>query len=205
VAKIAAAARTAGLHVATVGGATLVVEPKKQAAFAFPDSTIAVAGTPEQVRAALARRGSTVASIAPALAAKVNQWSTTQDAWAVTLVPPSTLRPPAAVRGAAQPEVLQKIEQAGGGVKFGANVVVSAEALTANAQDATSLAGVFQFLANLAAANAQGDPAAVALAKGLQVSAQGQAVRIALSLPQTQLEQLMQPRPRTARKRPAVQ
>jgi hypothetical protein len=202
VAQISAAARTRGATVETYRGATLITEPKKQAAFAFPDSTTVAAGTLDQVRAALDRRGRTNTSIPPALATKINQLSTIQDAWAVTLVPPSSLHPPAVTQQMQKQDVFKKIEQASGGVKFGSNIVLAAEALAATPQDATALAGVLQFLANMAAANAQGDPAAVALAKSLTVATQGQTIKIGLSLPESTFEQIAKPRPRQARKRP---
>jgi hypothetical protein len=204
--KISDAARKGGGFVETYGGATVITDPKKQAAFGFADATTVAAGTPEQVRAALDRRGRTNVAISPALATRINQLSTTQDAWAVTLVPPSSLTPPPAARNMAKQDAFQKIDQASGGVKFGTNIVLAAEAIAATAQDATALAGVLQFLANMAAANSQGDPAAAALVKALTVSTQGQAIRIGLSLPQAQFEQLVKPRaPRAPRKRAAVQ
>jgi hypothetical protein len=74
----------------------------------------------------------------------------------------------------------------------------------ATAQDATALP-VLQFLANMAAANSQGDPAAAALVKALTVNAQGQTIKIGLSLPQAQFEQLVKPRARVTRKKTAAQ
>jgi hypothetical protein len=204
-AKISAAARLGGGSVETYRSATVITDPKKQASFAFVDATTVAAGTPEQVRAALDRRGRTNVAITPALAARINQLSTTQDAWAITLVPPSGLTPPAAAKDLSKQEIFQKIAQASGGVKFGSNIVLTADAVANTPQDATALAGVLQFLANMAAANSQGDPTAAALVKALTVTAQGQNIKIGLSLPHAQFEQLVQPRARVARKKTAVQ
>ena len=203
VARIAAAAKAAGVTVENYRGATLILEPQKKGAFAFPDNFTVVAGTPDLVRAALDRRTRTTSSISPALATKVNQLSTSQDAWAVTLVPPSTLHPPVNAPQFAQQDVFQKIQQASGGVKFGANIVFSGEAQAATAQDATSMGQLLQFLANLALTQSQNDPTAAALVKALTVNAQGQTLKIGLTLPQSQFEQLVQPRQHTGRKRVA--
>jgi hypothetical protein len=215
VAKISAAAAAAGVVVEQYNGVPIITDPKKQGSFAFPDGTTAVVGTPEIVRAAIDRRNRTTGAIAPALAAKVSQLSATQDAWAITMVPPSTLpgpftgRPPQAGPGQ-QPapggqqhlpqDMLQKIQQASGGVKFGDTVTFTGEAVTASAQDASSMAGVVQFLANMATAQSK-DPNAASLVKGLVVNAQGPTVKIALSLPQSQFEQMVRPRQGTGRKK----
>ena len=209
VAKIAAAAKLSGANVELYRGATVISDPKKQDAFAFVDGTTVVAGTSDLVRAAIDRRTRTSSSIPPALAAKVNQLSTTQDAWAISLAPPSTLigaRQPAVagpqVQQMVPQDMLQKILQASGGVKFGSTIALTAEAQAATAQDATSMGQVLQFLANMALTQSQNDPAAAALVKGLSVNAQGQTLKVAISIPNAQFEQLMQPRQRTGRQRP---
>jgi hypothetical protein len=207
VARITAAAKTAGAPAEPYRGATFFQDPKKRVAFAVVDASTVVAGTPELVRAALDRRGRTNSSISPALAAKVNQLSTTLDAWAITLVPPSSLQPPRRQPASPQAQQLmqqdafQKIQQASGGVTFGANIAFTGEAVAATEQDAVSLGQVLQFLANMAATQAQNDPSAAALVKGLTVNAQGQTLKVALSLPHSQFEQLVQPRQNTGRQR----
>jgi hypothetical protein len=211
VAKISATALTAGATVEQYHGVTLVTDPKKQGAFAFPDSTTVVAGAPELVKAALDRRNSTKSFISAALTTKVNELSTSQDAWAVSLVSPSTLGGAGhiGVPGLANQNVMQTVQQASGGVKFGSVVTLNGEAVTATAQDATTLAGVFQFLVSVAQMHATENPDAAALMKALTVSAQGQTVKVALAVPAQQFEGLLRtkskshatPRKRLERKR----
>jgi hypothetical protein len=204
IARISAAAKLAGATVETYRGATVVTDPKKMGSFGFPDSTTVVAGAPELVRAAIDRRTRTTSSVSPALATKVNQLSTTQDAWGITLVPPSTLHGARQLpQQQQQLDILQKVLQASGGVKFGATIAFAGEALTPTAQDATSMAQVIQFLANMAATQSNGDPAAASLVKALTVNTQGQTVKIAMNLPQSQFEQLVQPRQHIGRKKVA--
>ena len=145
------------------------------------------------------------ASIPAALAAQVNQLSSTQDAWAISTVPPATLKPPAAVTpaaGAGLQSALQKIVSASGGVKFGSVVVVTGQAQAATPKDASALADVLKLFVNMAQLQAAKRPETAALAQSLVVSTQGSTVKITLSLPEGQFQQLVKPK---AAARKAVQ
>jgi hypothetical protein len=172
----------------------------------FFDSTLAVMGDLTNVKAAIDRRGA--ASVLPAaLLTQVNQWSLTEDAWVVDIAPLSSLTPPAGapkLPGVAQATAIQSIQQAASGVKFGSTVVVTMQAQTDTAEDATALANLLQFVANLAQAQTNGNPADAALLKSLTVAAQGTTVNIGLSLPQAQIQQLVPPAGGTqSQRRPA--
>ena len=171
VTRIAAAAQTHGQTVETAG-----------------------AGPADEVRAAVDRRNSP-AALDTALAVKMNQLSTTQDAWIVSLVPPSVSAarlPDPTLQGLLNSDLLAGIQQSSAAVKFGVNVDVTAEALAASPQDASALATIIRFLAGMAQSNSQGTTAA-SLLKGLSVTTEGNAVRLALSIPEDMLEQLAQP------------
>jgi hypothetical protein len=195
--KIAAAAQSAGAGVETYGGVAIIEDAQHQNGFAFLDSTLVVAGDLADVKAALDRRhgGPTISA---ALAAQVNQLSSTEDAWAISTVPPATLKPPSggalAGSGANVQNALQKIESASGGVKFGSLVVVTGQALAATPQDASSLGDVVQLFVNMAQVQASQHPEAAALAQSLVVSTQGSTVKITLSLPEGQIQQLVTPK-----------
>jgi len=194
-AKIAAAAQPAGAGVETYGGVFIIEDPQHRNGFAFLDSTLVVAGDLANVKAAIDRRAGGP-TIPTALAAQVNQLSSAQDAWAISTVPPSTLKPPAAAppdAGAKLQNALQKIESASGGVKFGAVVVLTGQARTATPQDASSLGDVLQFLVNMAQLQDSQHPEAAALAQSLVVSTQGSTVKITLSVPEDQIQQLVKP------------
>jgi hypothetical protein len=202
--KIAAAAQSGGAGAETYGGVSIIEDPQHQNGFAFLDSTLVVAGDLANVKAAIDRRqgGPTISA---ALAAQVNQLSSTQDAWAISTVPPSTLKPPAAVPPAAgvnMQNALQKIESASAGVKFGSLVVVTGQARAATPQDASSLSDVLQLFVNMAQLQAAKRPETAALAQSLVVSTQGSTVKITLSLPEGQFQQLVKPQ---AAARKAVQ
>ena len=202
--EISAAAQSGGAGAETYGGVSIIEDAQHQNGFAFLDSTLVVAGDLANVKAAIDRRqgGSTISA---ALAAQVNQLSSTQDAWAISTVPPSTLKPPAAAPPAAGADLqnaLQKIASASGGLKFGSVVVLTGQAQAATPQDASSLGDVLQLFVNMAQLQAAKRPEAAALAQSLVVSTQGSTVKITLSLPEGQFQQLVKPK---AAARKAVQ
>lgn len=203
-AKIAAAAQLAGAGAETYAGVSIIEDPEHQNGFAFLDSTLVVAGDLANVKAAIDRRAGGP-TIPVALAAQVNQLSGAEDAWALTTVPPATLKPPAAAAppagsAATVQNALQKIESASAGVKFGATVVVTGQAQAATPQDAAQLGDVVQLFVNMAQLQSAQHPEAAALAQSLVVGTQGNTVKITLSLPEDQIQQLVKPKAAVARK-----
>jgi hypothetical protein len=134
----------------------------------------------------------------------VNQMSTAQDAWAVSEVPPPTIKPPANAPNvpAIPSTVFQNIQQAQGGVKFGSQVMLSAELVADNAQNATALANVLQFLLNLGQMQAQQDAQAAAALKSVIISASGNTVNVSASLSEAQVEAILQSKPHNRVVRP---
>ena len=194
--KITAAAQLAGAGIETYGGMSIIEDPQQRNGFVFLDSTLVVAGDLASVKAAIDRRAGGP-TIPAALLAQVNQLSSTEDAWAISTVPPSTLRPPVAAPPAAGVNVrnaLQTIQSASGGVKFGSVVVVTAQAQTDTPQDASSLGGVLQLLVSMAQLSASQHPEAGALAQSLVVTTQGSTVTVTLSVPEAQIQQLVKPK-----------
>jgi hypothetical protein len=56
------------------------------------------------------------------------------------------------------------------------------------------LGGVLQFFVSMAQAQAAQNPAAAALAQSLAVTTEGSTVKITLSLPEAQIQQLVKPK-----------
>ncbi len=202
--RIAAAATGKGAVTEEYGGVTILEDPKKTNGIAFLDSTLVVAGDLANVKAAIDRQNKkTISSIPSALAVQLNDWSTTQDAWAISAVPLSTLHPsPNAppVPGLNGQGAFQAIQQAAGGVKFGNLIVVKAKATADTAQNAQSMADALKLLLNLAQMHAANDPTAAALVQSVQITASGNILNIAASLPSDQFQQLVSAphRPRQA-------
>jgi hypothetical protein len=190
VSRIVEAAVADGQTVETYKGVPIVQwNVQQKGAIAFPDATLTIAGDPASVRAAIDRRSAPTA-ISSALAVAVNQASTTEDAWFVSMAPPPQMDMVAADTFAP----LRKILQASGGVKFGASVVVTLKAVSQTPQDASALAEMLKSLAGMAQMGAPSTgPAAnaVALLQNLKVSADGTTTSVSLSIPEQQVEELM--------------
>jgi hypothetical protein len=206
-AKFAAAATQDKAVLETYDNVTIIEGPNKEFGLAFPNSSIAVAGDLADVKAALDRLSSP--SVLPAtLVVQINQWSESEDAWAISTVPLSTFHqnagasksPAATVPGLNGQGVFQAVQSAAGGIKFGTNDVITAQAQADNAQDAQSMADALKLLASMAQLQASKQPALAALAQSLQVSVSGTALNVTLSIPESTLEQLVHPDASTARK-----
>jgi TonB family protein len=175
-----------GATVETYKGVSIVHQSKQESA-AFPDSTLAIIGSGSDVRAAIDRKTSPTA-ISAALAVQVNQLSTTEDAWFVSMVSPAQLQPQAS-----EFAFMTNVQQVSGGVKFGADVVVSLQAVSKTHQDAETLAALLKSLPGMAQMAApKGEAAsAAALLQSLNVTVDGPVAKVSLSVPESQIEQLM--------------
>jgi hypothetical protein len=192
--KILAAAKAQGAVTESYGGATIIEEPGKSSGVAFLSSTIVVAGDIANVKAAIDRQ-TKAAALPSAVSVQINQWSNSQDAWAITTVPLSTLHPPANapnVPGLNGQGAFLAVQQAAGGVRFGSNVVVTGQVQADTAQNATTMGDTLKLLANLAQMQTK-DANAVALAQSLKVTANGNLMTATVSMPVDQLEQIVRP------------
>jgi len=205
-AKIAAAATADGGITESYKGVTIIEDPKGTHGVAFLSSGLAVAGDVANVKGAIDRQ-SGGPSIPAGLVVQVNHWSSTEDAWAISTVSPSSLEPPAGapkVPGMNGAGPFQTVQSAAGGVKFGALVVVTAQAQADNAEDATQMGNAVKMLAMLAQMQATKDPAAAALAQSLQVSTSGSTLNVSISLPEDQLQQVVKPKGNVRRPEKAI-
>jgi hypothetical protein len=194
VAKITAAATVAGVVTEVYNGFTILEEPKHQfAGIAFLDPTKVAAGDIASVKGAIDRL-KTPQPLPAAVTVKVSQWSLSQDAWAITTVPPDSLVTTGNAPGAQNPlfNAGKSVQAAAGGVKFGALVVFSGEAQCDTAQNAKTLGDVVQLLINMAQMQANLDPTAAALIKSVTVTASGNVLKIQASLPQDVFQQLLE-------------
>lgn len=199
--KIAAAAENAGGTTETYKGVTIVEDRKNKHGFTFLNSTLAVAGDIPNVKAAIDRQAAP-AVLPAALLVQINQWSTTEDAWAISEVPLPAVQAPANNPNlpSIPPNTFQSIQQSTAGVKFGSQVLITSQLQADTAQNATSLAAVLQFLVNLAQMKAQQDPQAAAALQSATITTKGNLVNVSLSVPEAQAEALFQlhPKPTTA-------
>jgi hypothetical protein len=201
--SIVSFATSKGAKTETFGGVTILEDPGQTHGVAFLSGSLVAAGDIASVKAAIGRVAQP--SILPAaVVTQVNQLSAADDAWALTTVPPASLTP-----GATAPTVpglgnglqnsLGSVQSVSGGVKFGATVSFTAQAQTDTAQNATALAGVVQFLANMAQMQAASqNPQAAAALQSLTATASGTTVTVNLSVPEDQFQQLVRSGPNAA-------
>ena len=196
-ARIATLATADGKHaVASYKGVELITPTTAEGgpAIAILDSNFAVMGNVAVVKAAVDRR-SVSAPISAELAAKVAMYGAS-DAWTVSLVPLSGLGTPkdaGPLAGVLQGDLLKKVTQTSGSVTFDSPVRITGELTTDTGQDATALGDVVKFLASMVQTSGGSAGAPVAtLVQSLTVNAVGNILKLGLSIPEAQLEALIQ-------------
>lgn len=194
-ARITAAATGQGAVSENYNGVNILEDPKKNAGIAFLDATTVAAGDIPNVKGAIDRQ-KTAQPLPAAVMVKVNQWSNAQDAWAISTVPPTSLVPVNAIKAPKEPNPMattfQNVQQAAGGVKFGALVVFSGEAVADTAASATSMGDVLKLLVNLAQMQAGQDQQVSTLVKAVTITTSGDTLKVGLSLPQEQFLQMVE-------------
>ena len=98
---------------------------------------------------------------------------------------------PATGPAAQAAQFLKSIQAANGGIKFGSLIVVTAQAIATDVKSAGALADVVRMFAGLAVLNGQKDSHAAQILQSLQVSTDGVAVNLSLSLAENDAEQLL--------------
>ncbi len=190
----AAAAQDAKAAVSSYSGAQLITfgDGAQSQTLALIDASTAVAGNLSDVKAALDRRAAP-AAISAAVMARINQLSTTEDVWSISTASFASLPFPGATGGTSGSAVLQSIQQASAGLKFGSQVQLDAQAVTASAQDATSLGDVVKLLAQMVEMHTSSSTApgqVASLLKNLVVSTDQNIVKVSITLPEDQIESL---------------
>jgi hypothetical protein len=213
---VAAVSGNANLQVQTYNGATLIgsMGPNEKAphAVAFIGATMAVAGDLTSVKAAIDRGISgSPGSIDAALLAKATQLSASEDEWVASSTSVASLIPASAQAAAPSGPAAQvlplfkNIQAFNGGVKFGPSVAFTGEALMSDPNNAAALQAVIRLGITLVSSNTSITSAnpqlagVVQLLQTLAVSTNGPAVDLSLSIPEVQLEGLVNSAPAHAR------
>jgi hypothetical protein len=201
-ARMTSAAKQAGATLIHYHGVDILQhkEHDGDGGIALLDGGTAVAGDMASVQAAIDRRHNGGVP-AVALADKVRRASTGNDVWFLTLGPPAEfldgkIADPN-LNGAMKGNMLQSVEEASGGLHFGAsNVSLTAEVVARSEKDATALADVVRFFAGMVQLNRpSGADAgqAVSLLNSLQLSAEANVMKFSLAMPEEQLEKILAP------------
>jgi hypothetical protein len=202
-ARLAEFAKLEGATVASFQGVDIISGPKSdhKGAFAFLDSTTAVGGDIDSVKAAISRR-SAPGGLSATLRAKIGDLSS-NDVWFASTLSGADLVsrvPDSRASGIAQGDILQAVEQSSAGVKFGTMVEIKGEALMRSDKDATALADVARFLGGMVQLNRDkpGAGSVATLIEQMDIRTEANVVKFSLAVPQDQLEKLMAPRVRRA-------
>jgi hypothetical protein len=190
-ARILEVARSVGAEVSSYQGVDVISAGGRQggpSCVAFLSGAIAIAGDPDNVRAAIGRR-QTGTGPGSEVAAKVDTVSAASDAWFVSTLPVSELLvglPGANLGDALKGDALGSIQQASGGAVFGDGMKFRAELVTPSAQDAASLVDFVRLLPVLIQGGPQGwQPDA------LDLKTEGNLLKLGLAIPEAQLESLL--------------
>ncbi len=196
--KIEALAKTKGASIQTFQGTDIIVNKDhgQQTAIGFPDIGVAVMADLETLQQIIANR-STPSVLDPDLQNKIDAVGAANDAWFVSLVGGGFLakhiqrETDQSVQQ--QSRALQGVVQSSGGVKLGAMIQMSFDAITRSEKDAQSFADVVRFVTSMVQMQRQNDPRAGILASsldGMTLENSGTSVHVAISMPEKNLEQL---------------
>jgi hypothetical protein len=151
-------------------------------AFAFLDSATVAIGTQPLLKSVIDRRSNQAAFAGP-LRQKVQDASSTGDAWFATTTPLADLIPANSSGGFNPATLLQSVMESWAGVHFDSSgVTLVAEALTHSDAEAQGLAGLLK----LATGMVRGTPAAAL--QYAQVTASGPVTRVTLTVAEQDLE-----------------
>jgi len=173
-------------------GVPILAGPKKdEAVLAFLSDSVLAGGSLDQVKHAIDRRGKGT-RLNPQVLARVDQWSSSYDAWIVSTTPITPLAaqvPSQDAKGAMQGDLLKAVEAFSGGLKFHDPLDVSAELLTHTEKDAAALADALRFLLGMLLAS---QPQQKDLAQAFTFDAKANAVQISMRIPMDQLMRVFQ-------------
>lgn len=198
-------ARQHGAAVSSYQG--IEIATHKLNAIAFVDASIAVIGHSAAVKAAIDQRANPVKRLPETVTRKIAELSNANDAWFYTAASPADflggkIADPN-LGGAMKEGLLQAVTGAAGGIKFrDTHAQVSAEAVTRSDKDATALADVFRFLAQIVqtqgnASNSRNNGAqdVAELLSKLQLSTDANVMKLQLAIPESLLERVFARRP----------
>lgn len=208
-ALLSAQGATSTWQLSTYGGATLISSTNPKAkiplAAAFLGNSIAIFGDLPSVKSAI-DRSTSANSIDPILTLTINQLSGSEDEWVASSASVASLIPPGVSAPSSSPlaqvlPVLQSIQSFNGGIKFGENVALTGDLTENSPQNATALNAVIKLgmiMLGSVSSNNSGNQQLSNLLQALQqmqVTTDGTNVDLALSIPESQIESLINAHP----------
>ena len=182
---------------------------------AFLDSSVAVLGEPAAVKNAIDRRRSG-RKVTETTAASIRDVSSRNDIWFVSTTPfaeagkpGAASAPPAAgpMAGMMNNDAFKAIDQVLGGIKLDAeNITFSLEAVARSEKDASAMADVVRLIAGMIqmSRDRPETAAAAAMADALQLKTDGPRFRLSITMPQAEIEKLLDSQQKTPAPRAAL-
>lgn len=182
---------------------------KEDMGFALIDSSLALAGSKDMVRAALKRRAGAGSAMTAGTYAKVQSLSRANDIWMVTSIPVAELSnavpggAPGPAAGMMGGDAFKGIEQAAMGVRFGGETMdLTAETISKTEKDATGIADIVRFLSTMVQMN-RDKPEVKAFATALdamKLTTDARTTTLMISLPIAEMDKMFN---NTTKKAPA--
>jgi hypothetical protein len=198
---------TKGGHIENYQGFDLLMgKGNDDAGVAFLDSTLAVAGNRELVKAVIANRH-VPSTLDAQLTQKADNVSRDNQAWFASLVPGTALphRQASGQNEKINTAAIQSILQSSGGIRLSSDSVQLAfDAVTRSEKDAQALCDVVRFFASMVQMQRTNEGPAALLAPSLdqmQLTSTGNSMHLGLSVPENVVEQILNqgpPHKRTA-------
>ncbi|HUQ91848.1 MAG TPA: hypothetical protein VM120_09210 [Bryobacteraceae bacterium] len=198
-ARIQSFARLEGSATMTYQGISIWTKGHDEAhSFAILDESTAVAGDTGSLKFAVDHRDGATALDAK-LVTKITDLSLRYDAWMVSATLDRLADDIASpqLEGAMQGNLFKAMDSVVGGVRFGANIEVMAEAQMRSEKDASSLVDVVRFLGGMLQMNSgNNDPRStelMSLIEKMDLKATGNQFRMSLMIPEDMIEKLVKP------------
>ncbi len=183
-------------------------KPESHGWLALLDAATAVAGDIDYVKGAIDRGRQSAAALDPKTANRITELGTRYDAWMLTagagrLASGLRHKQIEGMRGA----MLEGMQSVVGGVRFGANIELMAEAEMRTEKDASALVDVVKFLSSMVELNRDKDAKAAEAAEllsRLDLKATGNQLRMTLTVPEDALERMVKPASHRKRNAPVI-
>jgi hypothetical protein len=198
--KISTASQAEGAKVSKYNGVDIIVHSGTDmtGALAFLDSTTAIMGHVDAVKAVLDRKGQTMPGLADGVVTRIKTLSVSNDAWFLSITSPAAFfsgkidNPK--VGPILEAGMMQSVVAGSGGLKFSANgATIMAQAVARSEKDASAMADVIRFFTNIVqsnrGSNAQAEQFATVL-DNMQISVEGAYMNLLLTIPEATLEQM---------------
>lgn len=190
--------KEAGTVLDVINGIEILAGPKPNRdtpvhGMAFLDASTVVAGDLASLRQAIHNRGAGV-QINPEMRDEVEAISAQYELWLIAEAPSDALAgklPSGDASQMPQLKSFQSIRRFSGGLRFSPDMEIAAEMLARSQKDAEELASAIRLLAGLFQANQakEGSRAGPNLLDTLQITVEGSALRLSLTIPEAELRE----------------